>query len=768
MFCSRGIVALVLASVLAGSVVAQTFTERLMNNLGQPLYGTAHPGNEDHLFLLDKASGQIRILDLTNNEFVNNSFLRVTGLATQSEAGLLGMAFHPDYAQNGKLYVYASKPGGRGDHQTNIIEYTADGDPLTATTADRNSARTIMQFDQPFGNHNGGWIGFNPAATGDDRTNLYIATGDGGSGGDPQNNSQDITNNLLGKMLRIDVDGDDFPNDNVRNYSIPATNPFLGAAGDDEIFAYGLRNPWRSSFDRATGDLWIGDVGQNAQEEIDLIPAGSSGGQNFGWRIMEGNQCFREGEIPCFDSSLTDPVVAYSHGFGSTQGRSVTGGYLYRGPLKEFEGHYFFGDFVSDNIWTLDPYSGRFANQNDAVDPDAGSIASLASFAEDATGNLYMIGFGGNGSIFKLSSTSRDARWAGADPASGNAGDGTTWSDANNWIRDAVADTALVAGDHLILGGNSVASAEDRRVSALTFETDASLTVTGTLDVASGNVFVDPGANAILDIETFRSAHNVVRKFGEGSLELAQRAANIAVVEGTFSMEGVPSLAYVAGGRYLVDEANGGSRTSRLEMTAGTLELTPIPVGSSDPQEDAPLWVSRDLFLAGTLVANLPEGYEIPESGFIEKLPLLFFSGRTNEGEFDEMLVGDAAPGHQGDGQFITIGWEAVDDDAMLSLNVYNALPGDTDGNGFVEFSDFLTLSSNFEQPGDWLAGDFNGDGLVEFDDFLALSGAFAEEATLITTAPQASSVPEPASGLLLLFASAGLTLLRRRKGCNR
>ena len=279
---------------------------------------------------------------------------------------------------------------------TRVREYTRQ----SPTQGNPIATRDILRIDQPFSNHNAGWIGFGPDG------NLYVATGDGGSGNDPQNNSQTITNNLLGKILRVSVDGDDFPNDASRNYSIPSSNPFVGQTGDDEIFAYGLRNPYRCSFDRITGDLWIGDVGQNAREEIDVISASTSG-QNFGWRI-------REGTLGPAVQGAIDPIYQYSRGLGALQGFSVTGGYVYRGSISELDGHYFFADFVSDGLWSF-----RF-NEDDQADFDGTNftdfedwsnrveiglpttIRDISSFGEDSDGNLIVVSLAGN--VFRLCS----------------------------------------------------------------------------------------------------------------------------------------------------------------------------------------------------------------------------------------------------------------------------------------------------------------------------------------------------------------------------
>ena len=271
-----------------------------------------------------------------------------------------------------------------------------------------------MSFNQPQSNHNGGWLGFGPDGF------LYVASGDGGSGNDSGTghtadigNAQDITNNLLGKILRVDVNGDDFSTDLDRNYAIPATNPFVGVVGDDEIWAYGLRNPWRPSFDRVTGDLYIADVGQNSREEINFQPASSAGGENYGWRLREGTVATPTGGVgaPAPEGSI-DPIYEYLRGSGSTEGRSVTGGYVYRGPIPELQGVYFFGDFVNQRIWSFnfdgsdpDLFNGsnitNFTDWTDLITTDIGTINNISSFGENVdTGEAFIVDYGGE--IFRV------------------------------------------------------------------------------------------------------------------------------------------------------------------------------------------------------------------------------------------------------------------------------------------------------------------------------------------------------------------------------
>ncbi len=363
-------------------------TVRVASGLSRPILATSPPGDADRLFIAEQHTGRIKILNLNTGVVNPTPFLDIDGLSTSNEQGLLGMAFHPDYATNGLFYVNFTDSGWT----TNIRRYQVSaGDP---DVADPPSAQTVLTYSQPGTNHNGGWLGFGP----DDY--LYISSGDGGL----WDNGQDITDKLLGKMLRLDVDGDDFPADPNRNYAIPASNPLVGVTGDDEIWAYGLRNPWRASFDRATGDLYIADVGQNSREEIDVQPAASSGGENYGWRP-------REGTIGTRPPGAIDPVYDYSHGSGPTQGYSVTGGYVYRGPIDELQGLYFFADYVTDRIWSFrfdgsDPnqFDGtnfvEFTDWTDLLVPDAGRINNISSFGEDALANLYIVDLGGE--VFRI------------------------------------------------------------------------------------------------------------------------------------------------------------------------------------------------------------------------------------------------------------------------------------------------------------------------------------------------------------------------------
>ncbi len=357
-------------------------TVRVAGGLSGATYVTAPPGDFGRLFIL-RINGQVRILDLATGVLNPVPFLTVP--ADPTEEGLQGLAFHPDYATNGYFYVYFTAAG-----RSQLVRYTRSlADP---NLADPGSAHPIFSIAQPTTAHNGGWVGFGPDGF------LYLPLGDGGLREDPDNNSQTIVNNLLGTVLRLDVDGDDFPADTERNYAIPPTNPFVGVEGDDEIWAYGLRNPFRSSFDRLTGDFYIADVGMNTREEIDFQAAASTGGENYGWRLREGTIATPGPVGGPQPPDGVDPIYDYTHGSGEDQGFAVIGGYVYRGPVVSLRGKYFFGDFVNERIWSIE-HDGvavtEFLDWTTTFVPDVGAINQIVGFGEDGVGNLYIVDRGG-------------------------------------------------------------------------------------------------------------------------------------------------------------------------------------------------------------------------------------------------------------------------------------------------------------------------------------------------------------------------------------
>jgi glucose/arabinose dehydrogenase len=344
--------------------------ELLQNGLERPV-AIVDPGDGSGRLFIVEQPGVIRIYQ--GGELLPEPFLDIRPRVGSrgSEQGLLGLAFHPAYAQNGLFYVNYTDLNG----DTVIARFSVSGND--ANRADAGSELQLLFISQPYPNHNGGSVVFGPDGY------LYLGLGDGGSGGDPQGNAQAL-NTLLGKILRIDVD-------TGNPYAIPAGNEFSGG-GAAEIWAYGLRNPWRFSFDRLTGDVYIADVGQNAWEEVNFLPAGSPAGANFGWVIREGTHPYA-GAAPV-GMELIDPVAEYDHG----QGCSVTGGFVYRGEaLPAWQGVYLYGDYCTGIIWGLARTpDGAWLNR---VLFETG--LNISSFGEDAAGELYLTDL--NGGVYRLS-----------------------------------------------------------------------------------------------------------------------------------------------------------------------------------------------------------------------------------------------------------------------------------------------------------------------------------------------------------------------------
>ncbi|HEY0144478.1 MAG TPA: PQQ-dependent sugar dehydrogenase [Thermoanaerobaculia bacterium] len=357
----RALLALFL--VFGGSVAAQRVElQQVVTGLNRPVAIT-HAG-DNRLFIVLQG-GQIVVFDGT--ALVPAPFLDIAALIGDSsnEKGLLGLAFHPRYSQNGFFFVNYTDTQG----DTVVARYSVSS--TNANRADPSSVRTILRIDQPFPNHNGGQLAFGPDGY------LYIGMGDGGSGGDPGNRAQNM-NELLGKMLRIDVDAG-------TPYAIPPSNPFVNRSGiRGEIWASGLRNPWRYSFDRMTGDLYIADVGQGDREEINFAPATSIGGENYGWRRMEGNRCYNPSTGCNPDGSLILPIIEYDHNLGC----SVTGGYVYRGARHpRLQGLYIYGDYCTGVIWgaSRNAASGSWSSRV-LID----TTLQISTFGEDAAGEVYV------------------------------------------------------------------------------------------------------------------------------------------------------------------------------------------------------------------------------------------------------------------------------------------------------------------------------------------------------------------------------------------
>jgi len=356
--------------------------QQVVSGLETPV-GLAHAGDgSGRLFVVEKV-GRIRVVQ--DGVLLATPLLDISDRvgSEESEQGLLGLAFHPDYGQNGRFFVnYTDRQGNTVVSRFSMV---AGWDLDSPPAADPGSEMPLLKIEQPAANHNGGHLAFGPDGY------LYIGTGDGGASGDRYGNGQNGAT-LLGAMLRLDVD-------NGEPYTIPADNPFVGDSDvRDEIWAIGLRNPWRYAFDRLTGDLYIADVGQNLYEEVNLQPAGLAGGRNYGWPIMEASHCF-PADLDCDRTGLTLPLLEYDH----SQGCSVTGGYVYRGAeFPGLQGVYLFGDYCSGKIWGVATQAGTQPRMVELATADV----RLSSFGEDERGELYLLDIG-RGALFKLAVASR-------------------------------------------------------------------------------------------------------------------------------------------------------------------------------------------------------------------------------------------------------------------------------------------------------------------------------------------------------------------------
>jgi quinoprotein glucose dehydrogenase len=383
-FLAFGLLFAVLANAQTGLPAVDVKPAFPNLTVNRPLWLCEAPDGTGRLFLIEQ-EGRLLILPKDRQGSTAKVFLDISSRHPQvdNEEGFLGMAFHPDFKNNGKLYIHYNQQEPRRSVISEVRVSKTDPD-----TADLSTERVLLEVPQPYGNHKGGCLAFGPDGY------LYLSFGDGGTVmGDPHNHGQRL-NVLLGKILRIDV------NTSAGNlkYGIPSDNPFVGKEGArPEIYCYGMRNPWRMSFDRKTGDLWVGDVGQDLWEEIDLITKGG----NYGWRIREGFHPYKTNGVPA-DLKLTDPVIEYPHkaemSATHSPGMSVTGGFVYRGKkIPALDGVYIYGDFVMGTIWGLRYEGGKVKAHATLVEMprNANPPRNISAFGQDNAGEVYALAFDG-------------------------------------------------------------------------------------------------------------------------------------------------------------------------------------------------------------------------------------------------------------------------------------------------------------------------------------------------------------------------------------
>jgi len=477
----------------------------LSSTLSAPVDVQHAPSDDDRLFVVEQV-GRIRLLDLSNDTFLRTPFLDLTDDVNYGgERGLLGLAFHPNYATNGEFFVHYSRDG---DGDTTVSRFrVSEADP---NVANATSEEVLLRVNQPFGNHNGGQIAFSPVDG-----YLYIALGDGGSGGDPDNYGQN-PRSLLGKMLRIDVDSGS-------PYAVPADNPFVDDPNTrDEIWALGLRNPWRFSFDSLSGDMYIADVGQNKFEEIDYQPADSTGGENYGWRVLEATDSFNPGTAwgpgvrtaPLYEIPQDPPATLY--------GESVTGGYVYRGcALPDFQGRYIFADYDNDWVASFRVVDGQvtdIVNHTSVMNASIpGEINRPTSFGVDARGNMYLVDHNerrpvNDGRLYRIVSTNppNDPPTARVTPTPDPAEvtlwddegevtlDGTSSDDGDGGTQELTYSWEQVAGPE---GGSEIAR-EGKESTIVRLTIPGSYTFRLTVDDGFEKAMVDVDVEALPDPRT--------------------------------------------------------------------------------------------------------------------------------------------------------------------------------------------------------------------------------------------------------------------------
>ncbi|RJP49860.1 MAG: hypothetical protein C4583_11670 [Anaerolineaceae bacterium] len=526
--------------------------ETVVSGLDDPVFVTHAGDGSNRLFVVQRV-GQILIY---KNDALNAApFLDVSTLIslTSGEQGLLGLAFDPDYDVNGTFYIVYTA----ASYAVTLARYTVSADPDIANA----SGEILLSIPKTRTNHNGGMIAFGPDGY------LYMSIGDGGGPGDPDNNAQNLTT-LLGNILRLDVSG-------AGAYTIPPTNPYVGSSDPSikqEIWSYGLRNPWRFSFDRATGDIYIGDVGQHTQEEVDFQPAGVSGGQNYGWRIMEGNLCY-DAATCTPPAGYVPPVAVYEHGASGENGCSVTGGYVYRGSnFASLQGVYLYADFCYGKIWGLTRNVSDQWTSTLIADTDY----KITSFGEDEQGELYFFDYT-TGSLLHIVEAAILSRKISSTPSQ----DGIVIESAENTGRGGVftsSQLVLPVGDdasdrqlRAVLSFNTASVPDNARILSVTLKVRQKsilgqnpFLTHGKLLVELGNPFFGTGLN--LEAVDFHAPSNgIASSFTATPVNNRYSARFNAASLTKLNLTGVTQLRL----RFVLDDNDDRSRDS-LQFISGS------------------------------------------------------------------------------------------------------------------------------------------------------------------------------------------------------
>jgi glucose/arabinose dehydrogenase len=727
LYRSGAILGLAIALMVACPVIGATnlYVTQLATGLERPLQIASAPHDARWLYVAEQRSGKIQIIDTLDGSVRPTPFLQLptSFLGTGPEQGLLGMAFDPDYANNGLFYVNYVTP----TRQTVVERYRVSAtDPYQL---ELSSAETVLRFQRPGGFHNGGWLQFSPTDG-----YLYISSGDGGGANDNGSghtpgigNAQDLNNNFMGKILRIDPDSDQFPDDPLRNYAIPETNPFANTAESREIWAYGLRNPWRNSFDRLTGDLYIADVGEQSREEVNFQSGSSPGGENYGWRLREGtiqNPSEVGGPAP---PGAIDPIHDYPHTGAPDGGFSVTGGYVYRGGgIPQLEGHYLFTDFISEQVWSFEYANGSlrdFQNRTRQVVTTAGRIERVSSFGEDANGTLYATSLS-SGAIYRF-----DAIVEGNDLVSF----GSTWkyddrgvAPESQWNTVGFSDQAWESGaaplgyndSHIVTtvdyGGNA-----DQKNATTFLRRSFPIDDTRLIDSLSLGLMVDDGAAVYLNgVEVLRTSN-----LAPGATHTTfANYLNAPAVEG-------PNERSISG--FLIDP----------KLLINGLNVVAVEVHQHAPN-------SSDMTFDLRLAAN----------------------ALTQVGDFDldsAFTAADAAMlceeiARESQGNMYDLDENGVVDRNDLTYwieSIAETFEGDLNLDGRVDALDLAAIQANlFNAETTWLSGDLNCDGMTDTSDFhiwLANRGQMRPAGSQV--------VPEP-SALFAASLLVAMVVMTRRK----